>query len=162
VLIMKRQHLLAFGAVALMAFGSLGITNLRTTQHKVELQQIQLEDRGAELKKLQLHYETLNKNLDTELQNKNQSAERIKQLEDEKARLEQEKAKLEQDLQAKAAAKQAQQVAIQNAVPKAQVAYAGNASGAKLFIYMHESGNNPNSINRSSGACGLGQGSTLL
>lgn len=28
---------------------------------------------------------------------------------------------------------------------------------AKMFIYMHESGNNPNSVNRSSGACGLGQ-----
>lgn len=28
---------------------------------------------------------------------------------------------------------------------------------AKLFIYMKESGNNPLSVNRSSGACGLGQ-----
>lgn len=28
---------------------------------------------------------------------------------------------------------------------------------AKLFIYSHESGNNPGAINRSSGACGLGQ-----
>lgn len=30
-------------------------------------------------------------------------------------------------------------------------------SDAKMFIYMKESGNNPNSINKSSGACGLGQ-----
>lgn len=28
---------------------------------------------------------------------------------------------------------------------------------AKLFIYNHESGNNPGAINKSSGACGLGQ-----
>lgn len=32
-----------------------------------------------------------------------------------------------------------------------------DTSDAKLFIYNKESGNNPNSINRSSGACGLGQ-----
>lgn len=30
-------------------------------------------------------------------------------------------------------------------------------SGAKAFIYQHESGNNPGAINASSGACGLGQ-----
>ena len=30
-------------------------------------------------------------------------------------------------------------------------------SGAKAFIYEHESGNNPGAINASSGACGLGQ-----
>lgn len=28
---------------------------------------------------------------------------------------------------------------------------------AKMFIYYHESGNNPSSVNRNSGACGLGQ-----
>lgn len=31
------------------------------------------------------------------------------------------------------------------------------ANAAKAFIYQHESGNNPAAINRSSGACGLGQ-----
>lgn len=30
-------------------------------------------------------------------------------------------------------------------------------NSAKMFIYMHESGNNPGAINRGSGACGLGQ-----
>lgn len=32
-----------------------------------------------------------------------------------------------------------------------------NDGSAKMFVYMRESGNNPGSINRSSGACGLGQ-----
>ena len=32
-----------------------------------------------------------------------------------------------------------------------------DSSDAKLFIYMRESGNNPGSINASSGACSLGQ-----
>lgn len=31
------------------------------------------------------------------------------------------------------------------------------SSDAKAFIYAHESGNNPAAINKSSGACGLGQ-----
>lgn len=30
-------------------------------------------------------------------------------------------------------------------------------NSAKMFIYNHESGNNPSRINKSSGACGLGQ-----
>jgi len=32
-----------------------------------------------------------------------------------------------------------------------------NSSEAKMFIYLKESGNNPGAINKSSGACGLGQ-----
>ncbi len=75
--------------------------------------------------------------------------------------------KLKQDLQAKADAK-ARQAAIEasrtaelnkvvsKVVPVANAAPAGS-NAAKMFIYMHESGNNPGSINKSSGACGLGQ-----
>lgn len=33
----------------------------------------------------------------------------------------------------------------------------GTEWDAKMFIYYHESGNRPNAINASSGACGLGQ-----
>tara|TARA_R110000868_G_scaffold393078_1_gene663994 strand:+ start:275 stop:658 length:384 start_codon:yes stop_codon:yes gene_type:complete len=32
-----------------------------------------------------------------------------------------------------------------------------NSLDAKMFIYLKESGNNPSAINKSSGACGLGQ-----
>ena len=39
-------------------------------------------------------------------------------------------------------------------VPKAPPVASGSD---KAFIYMKESGNNPGAINRSSGACGLGQ-----
>lgn len=34
---------------------------------------------------------------------------------------------------------------------------ASDSSDAKMFIYLKESGNNPGAINKSSGACGLGQ-----
>ena len=37
------------------------------------------------------------------------------------------------------------------------VVVAVDNSDAKMFIYFHESGNNPNSINKNSGSCGLGQ-----
>ena len=39
-------------------------------------------------------------------------------------------------------------------IPAAQASDNGDA---KMFIYMRESGNRPNAINASSGACGLGQ-----
>ena len=41
-------------------------------------------------------------------------------------------------------------------VPVAQAAPV-DSNTAKMFIYMHESGNRTNAINKSSGACGLGQ-----
>lgn len=50
---------------------------------------------------------------------------------------------------APAAAKQAAPVAAQSAPV--------SSNSAKAFIYAHESGNNPGAINKSSGACGLGQ-----
>lgn len=78
--------------------------------------------------------------------------------------------KLQQDLQAKAEAKKRSVVA-QAIAPTAK---ASNVSGSKAdwmraagipesqwgyvdFIVSHESGWNPNAVNRSSGACGLGQ-----
>ena len=39
--------------------------------------------------------------------------------------------------------------------PKPQIT--GSEAEAKLWIYMHESGNKPGAINKASGACGLGQ-----
>lgn len=136
---------------------ALGVVNLRNTEHTVKLQNIELQDRSAKLKQLELKFNQLNQNLDTELNRKTQDQQKIQQLESEKNQLEQQKAKLESDLQAKATAKQAAQVAatkVQNAI--APVAYASGGD-AKSFIYMHESGNRPNAINASSGACGLGQ-----
>ena len=53
-----------------------------------------------------------------------------------------------------AEAQRVAQVTVQAQTPVIQPV---DNSDAKTFIYMKESGNNPNSINRSSGACGLGQ-----
>jgi hypothetical protein len=93
-----------------------------------------------------------------ELKNSNSSQDdKIKELEkklqsklDEKARL----AAIE------ASKKNVSQQVVSKVVPTAEAA-TGAATGdeyeAKMFIYMKESGNNPNAVNKSSGACGLGQ-----
>jgi len=56
---------------------------------------------------------------------------------------------------------QAKQIANTSKVqPKAQKALTTpvlSPNDAKMFIYLKESGNNPNAVNKSSGACGLAQ-----
>lgn len=61
----------------------------------------------------------------------------------------------QKQLQAKAATKAAN-VAYAAPAPAPQT-YSLPSDTAKAFIYDHESGNRPNAINASSGACGLGQ-----
>jgi outer membrane murein-binding lipoprotein Lpp len=162
---MNKQKLLVVGALALVAFLALGVMNLRKSEHKVELKNIELQDRNAKLKQLEIKFNQLNQNLDVELKSKTLDQQKIKSLEDEKSQLEQEKAKLNDQLQAKAKQKQAAQLAaakVQNVVVPA--AYASDGS-AKSFIYMSESGNVPCKINGGSvdcnydgnRACGIGQ-----
>lgn len=67
-----------------------------------------------------------------------------------------------EELKAKVEAKKAEEARIaalpKPSFPPAPVAQASvDTSDAKMFIYMKESGNNPNSVNKSSGACGLAQ-----
>lgn len=45
---------------------------------------------------------------------------------------------------------------VANVIPHAQAAPV-DSNTAKMWIYMHESGNNPWAVNKSSGACGLAQ-----
>lgn len=59
-----------------------------------------------------------------------------------------------EDLKKRVEAKKSTQVAKVQVIPTAQ---ATGSSDAKTFIYMKESGNRPDAINKSSGACGLGQ-----
>jgi hypothetical protein len=61
--------------------------------------------------------------------------------------------------QAKAAqiAAEAARVPTFVSVPSVATVQGGVQDSAKAFIYSHESGNNPASVNASSGACGLGQ-----
>jgi hypothetical protein len=74
-------------------------------------------------------------------------------LEETRLKLENEKKNLESQLQAK----KASQVRIASATYSVRVDTTLSEAEAKLFIYQKESGNRTNAINKSSGACGLGQ-----
>lgn len=82
-----------------------------------------------------------------------QQAKTNKQIEDYVKQLNNKQSEIE-DLKKRVEAKRATQVASIQPIPAAQ---ASTASDAKTFIYMKESGNRTNAINKSSGACGLGQ-----
>lgn len=137
-------------AVAVVAMLALGISNITTTNHKVQFDKVELKSTDAKLKTLQVKYDHLNEQLNQTLQNGKASDEQLKKLQDEKQQLEQEKA----DLQRQVSLKQ-QQKASGGITATAYAATDPNS--AKAFIYEHESGNNPGAINPSSGACGLGQ-----
>lgn len=109
---MSKQQLLALLAVILLVgFTALGINNLRNKDHKIQLQEVQLLDRKAQLKSLELQYKDLNQKLDVELKDKTTTKERIEQLEKEKADLEAERIRLEGELQAKLQRKEAERIA---------------------------------------------------
>jgi peptidoglycan hydrolase CwlO-like protein len=179
---MKRKLLTAIAIIVVIAFTLLAVGRVRNTNHQIKLRDVQLQERGAELKKLELQYENLNVELD---HTESTSTERIKQLETEKQQLDAEKQRLEAELQAKLQRKEAERVAaaeqrtkLANAITRTQTASAapqgytggGNkdswlaASGipqdqwwAVDSIVSRESGWNPSAVNKSSGACGLGQ-----
>ncbi len=166
-LTMKRKAFVTIGVILLLLFTVLAISKLRNNTHQIQLRNVQLEERGAALKSLELKYQNLNLELDhTDKTNKAE----IERLQKEKTDLDTEKKRLEAELQAKIQRKEAERVVIANrarelantvtftqtASAAAQTApVSGNA--AKAFIYAHESGNRTNAINASSGACGLGQ-----
>lgn len=124
---MKRKLLPAIAIIIAVVFTSLAIGQVRDSEHQIKLKDVQLQERGAELKKLELKYINLNVELDkTEATN----TERIQQLEKDKTDLDTERQRLERELQAKLERKEAERVAAQerrrtlaNAiVPKASAA----------------------------------------
>lgn len=139
--------------LAVVAFAVLGINNIVSTNHKVELREVQLKSTTSDLKQLQLKYDNLNIQLDKALKGGQSTEQQLKQLQDEKTQLEQQKQELERQVSIKKQNAEAARVASVSATAYA----ASDPNSAKMYIYMHESGNNPGAINASSGACGLGQ-----
>jgi hypothetical protein len=161
---MRKKYLINLLPLALVAFFILGLSNVTARNNKIQLKDVQLQSRSAQLKKLNLDYKELNTNLDIELKQKVQNTEHIKQLEQEKQQLEQKTKEQEQQLQAKAAEKerlaklQTSQVVYAAAAPTpvaAAVAGCGDNTYAN-YIYMHESGCRPAAVN-SIGCRGIGQ-----
>lgn len=116
--------------VAIVAQAALIIT-LDGANHRLDMKTRTIRDTGIEIQK------SINQQKDFQLQ--------IQQQIDE--------------LKAKVEAKKAEEAKIASqSTPSFPPAPVAEASGdAKMFIYAKESGNNPGAVNRSSGACGLGQ-----
>lgn len=105
---MKRKLSIAIVTIVAIAFTLLAVNTIRATEHKLQLREVQLQERGAELKKLELKYRNLNTELDkTDKTNK----DKIKQLEQEKKELDAERQRLERELQAKLQRKEQERLA---------------------------------------------------
>lgn len=156
----------------LLVFIALGIANIQEQRQLNQNLDIQLDQKEIRIKNLQQKMLEINKELDEHKGSSEQDQERIKQLE-------QEKQQLEKDLQAKLE-RERQEVIAQQKLERASNTATGTATasasigGSKQdwlrasgipesqwwavdYIVSRESSWNPNAVNKSSGACGLGQ-----
>lgn len=146
---------LIVAAVFVVGFAALGISDITTKNDKIQLKAIELKSKSTELKTLELKYDHLEVELDkADKTNK----EQIQKLETDKQHLEQERQRLEKEVAVKKQNKAVAAGRLNNAAVAATGTAHASAQGntAKMFIYMHESGNNPAAVN-SIGCRGLGQ-----
>lgn len=161
-----------------LGFTGLGVSNIVSTERQLHLHEVELKDNTADLKHLQLRYDQLNKELDAAADDK----QKIEQLQKDKQELEKERQRLEQELAAKQERQRIARERTNNAASLSATASAAPAparsyqstGGSKEqwmaaagipqnqwqyvdYIVSRESSWNPNAVNRSSGACGLGQ-----
>lgn len=161
-----KRNLTILLTLLFISFVGLGVNSLREHQVELKLKEIKLQDNVLELNKIKLEKEELNSEFEKAVEEGKVNEEKARQLEQEKLDLEQRTRELEKELQAKRASK----ATVAGANNKSTVQYSGNkqswleASGipsdqwwAVDYIVSRESSWNPNAINKSSGACGLGQ-----
>lgn len=132
-----------------------------------------LQNQKTQIETLNTEYKKLDQELDHTKESEQKSQEEVQKLEEEKKQLEKQRLQLEKELQAKAEAKAklaASSSRVINAATATQTASAlsGNcstwlaqagipATATVLELIRRESGCNPNAVNPSSGACGIGQ-----
>lgn len=149
-------------AIALVAYAVVAVSTVAKANHKVQIKEIKLKDTNAQLKELQLKYNTLNGSLDEQLKAKEADKAKIDELE-----------KKRQELEQQLSVKKAQQASNQAiaAVTGTKVAYASSGDHNALMqaagipsgqwasaekLVQRESSWNPNAMN-SIGACSLVQ-----
>ena len=148
-------------SVVIVGFATLAVHGAIGHKNKLQLKDVQLKSTSSDLKDLQLQYEVLDKNLNTQFQKQNVDEAEVKKLQEEKQRLEKEKQDLQTQLQAKLDAKnkaQSAEKAIANAVlptASAAVSNCGDNEYAR-YIYMKESSCRTTARN-SQGCYGIGQ-----
>lgn len=113
------------------------IRDTNKNKHQIQLKKIELNNTQLKLNNLEKSYKKLNTD--------------SKATEQERLKLEQEKKDLQTQLEAKRLLKEQEKVYAAEAP-----VYAVSTDAAKAFIYQHESGNDPTSVN-SIGCRGLGQ-----
>lgn len=165
--IMRKQILLVFGGILITVFIVAGTLDIRNNKRNIELRNLEIKSQEAKLIELNQKYnEVIHLKTKTEKE-KQQQLEKIKQLETERERLERE---LQAKLDKQSAKKEKLARSAQNASGLKSVSASGSkkdwleASGipskywsAVNSIVSGESGWNPSAVNKSSGACGLGQ-----
>lgn len=160
--VMKRQVLTVVSAIVLVGFIVAGATNIRHTNEKIKLHEIELKSRETKLQELNIKYDqVLEQKTNTEVE-KQEQLNKIQELENERERLNAElqakrdRNRLEQEKLAEASRKA-------TATPKASASAIKPVGGKcntgnpyKDFIYYKESTCNPDSVN-SIGCRGIGQ-----
>lgn len=159
--------------VLLVAFVGLGISSIRTTDRKLQLKDIKLQDNNIQINKLLLEKKQLNEEFEKEVQNGATDKQRLQELEKRNLELEEQV----KDLQAAKEAKQRNIASV--GLPGQGTASAAPTAGNNIVgskadwlrqsgipesdwwavdsIVSRESSWRPNAVNASSGACGLAQ-----
>lgn len=123
------ERLLKPALIAIVVgFAALGINNIVTTNNQVQLREVQLKSANSELKQLQLDYDQLNLNLDKALHTKQENADEVKKLREQKQKLEKRQQELEQQLSAKREAAKLAAAKTQAAASFSGVAYAAGGN----------------------------------
>ena len=159
-----------FGTIVIIAFLSLGIFNIASTHHAAHLRDIQINTISTEKKKLESNYQQLNVEFNKAKADKTTTQQQLQEKQKALDNAQQKINDLNSQLQAKAAAKQAEAdriaaasrlsigvatAAAAAAAPTGSIAGCGDNSYAN-YIYMHESGCKTNDPN-ASGCDGIGQ-----
>ena len=173
----KAKITIAIVAVLILSGFTYLAFNSGVLAKNLQLKTIKLESTETKLKGVNIQYEKLNTQLKTQTSTDKANIDNLKSQQEQ---LRKEKADLEAKLQAKADTKARLDLAVANAantVTSTQTAsamavptYSGSHQdwmaragispgdySAVDYIVSHESGWNPGAVNRSSGACGLGQ-----
>lgn len=156
-----KHRITILATIAVLAFVALGINNLVSNNQKLRLQNLQIKTKTDTIQQLEFNHDSIQDQLKTEKEKGNQNEQKVKELEQKDLDNQKKIDDLEAQVQAQLEKKRldAERLASANRALTltATASAASNNGSAKMFIYMHESGNNPGAINKSSGACGLGQ-----
>ena len=162
---MRKHIITVLLCLGLMGFIALAVTNIKRTNTKLKIEQIEVKSNQAKLLELNIKYDQLlQQKTNTEAEKQDQ-LKKIQDLENERKRLEGE---LQAKLNREAADRQRLAVAAQKASGTAVVSASSGCADwmaqagipqtqSTIKLILKESGCNPRAVNPTSGACGIPQ-----